>query len=356
MATKLLCPHQIPSELYHGNIEITTPAFPLYHLCTRHNSPGTNLVVRVTREQSLTIRTPRQTHTVWFLRLLALLDVIGLEFVDLALLLEIEDGDGRGSSSAKPVSVGREDQSVNLVACLERVEVFRLVQIPEHGGTIFAARCAKRAIGRDGDGVDVAGVTDVVGLNTAGSQFPNLDQLIPTCAHNDGILRVGGESDARDPIGMALIGDREFAVSQGVPQLDGSVSRARHNLSVVGGEGHGKDVVGVADKRSGGVASGELPQAQGLVPRGGQGIGTVRGNDTVGNDVRVAVERSLGVSVGSFVASQVPDDQTFVSRTRQQHVRVFQTGRQTSDPATVAFEGTTLNELLSHGVVRVREA
>lgn len=42
--------------------------------------------------------------------------------------------------------------------------------------------------------------------------------------------------------------------------------------------------------------------------------------------MRVAVQRSLRVSVGSFIAGQVPDDQTLVSRARQQHIRARKRG------------------------------
>jgi hypothetical protein len=64
---------------------------------------------------------------------------------------------------------------VDLVTGGERVEVLGLVQVPEHGGSVLTTGGAQGAIGRDGDGVDVSGVTDVVGLETAGSELPNLD-------------------------------------------------------------------------------------------------------------------------------------------------------------------------------------
>ena len=47
----------------------------------------------------------------------------------------------------------------------EGVEVFGLVEIPEHSGAVFAAGGAERSVGGDGHGVDVAGVADVVGLD-----------------------------------------------------------------------------------------------------------------------------------------------------------------------------------------------
>jgi hypothetical protein len=150
------------------------PASCHLNLCARHDTPSTDLVVGVSGEQGLAISGPRQADAVWLLRLLALLDVVGLEFVDLVLLLKVEDGDGGGGGSTEPVSVGGEDESVDLIAGLERVEVLGLVQVPEHGGTILATRSAQGSIGGDGDGVDVAGVADVVGLDAARCEFPNL--------------------------------------------------------------------------------------------------------------------------------------------------------------------------------------
>jgi hypothetical protein len=146
-------------------------------LSPRHNTPCANLVVGIARKQSLTIGTPGQTDTVWFLGFLALLNVIRLQLVNLALLLEIENGNGGSGGSAKPVSIGREDEGVDFVTGLEGVEVFRLVEIPQHRGTILATRGAERSIGRNGDGVDVASVADVVGLNAARSKFPDLSNV-----------------------------------------------------------------------------------------------------------------------------------------------------------------------------------
>lgn len=106
-----------------------------------------------------------------------------------------------------------------------------------------------------------------------------LDELVPAGGDNHGVLGVGGEADARHPLGVALVGDGVLAVAEGVPQLDGAVAGTRDDLAVVGGEGDGENVVGVADETAGGGAGGELPQAQGLVPRGGQSVGTVGGDN-----------------------------------------------------------------------------
>ena len=49
------------------------------------------------------------------------------------------------------------------------------VEVPEHGGAVFAARGAEGAVRGDGDCVDVASVADVVGLDAAGSELPDLE-------------------------------------------------------------------------------------------------------------------------------------------------------------------------------------
>jgi hypothetical protein len=107
----------------------------------------------------------------------------------------------------------------------------------------------------------------------------NLDELVPASRDDDGVLGVGGEADARDPVGVALVGDGVLAVTEGVPQLDGAVAGSGDDLAVVGREGDGQNIVGVADKAAGGLAGRELPQAESLVPGRGKSVGTVRGDD-----------------------------------------------------------------------------
>jgi hypothetical protein len=126
--------------------------------------------------------------------------------------------------------------------------------------------------------------------------FTYLDELVPTSGDNDGVLRVGREANARDPLGVALVGDGVLAVTEGVPELDGSVTRSGNDLAVVGGEGDGEDVVGVADEAAGGDTSGELPETEGLVPGRGEGVGAV-GRDNLCSNCQLS---SCG-----FLASQL---------------------------------------------------
>jgi hypothetical protein len=78
---------------------------------------------------------------------------------------------------------------------------------------------------------------------------------------------------------VTLLGDGELAVSQSVPQLDGAIAGSGNNLSVIGGEGNGENIVGVPNKSAGGGTGGELPKAESLVPGGRESVGTVGGDD-----------------------------------------------------------------------------
>lgn len=122
-------------------------------------------------------------------------------------------------------------------------------------------------------------------MSSTRGAITDLDELVPAAGDNDGVLGVGAEADARNPLGVALLGDGVLAVTEGVPELDSSVARAGDDLAVVGREADGEDVVGVANESSGGGARGELPQTQSLVPRGRQSVGAIGGDDLNPTDI-----------------------------------------------------------------------
>lgn len=173
-----------------------------------------------------------------------------------------------------------------------------------------------------------------------------LDDLVPTGGDNDGVLGVGAEANAADPLGVTVVGDVELALAEGVPELDGAVARARDDLAVVGGEGDREDVGGVANEAAGGGAGVEVPETQGLVPRGGEGELAVGRDDNVRDEVVVAVEDALGVAVVGVVARQLPDDDGAVTRGGEEEVGVLLRGGDGGDPALVAGEGALVDERL----------
>lgn len=176
-----------------------------------------------------------------------------------------------------------------------------------------------------------------------------LDDLVPAGRHNHGVLGVGAEADAADPVGVAVLLDGELAVTEGVPQLDGAVAAARHDLAVVRAEAHAEHIGAVADEAAGGLARVEIPETEGVVPRGRERELAVRRDDDVRHKVVVAVEDLLGVTVVDVIARELPDDDGVVARAGQQEVWVLRRRRDRGDPVSVARQASLVGERLSHG-------
>lgn len=66
---------------------------------------------------------------------------------------------------------------MDFISSVEGVKVLGFVKIPEHGNSVLATGSAEGTVRGDGDGVDVASVTDVVSLDAAGGEFPDLIML-----------------------------------------------------------------------------------------------------------------------------------------------------------------------------------
>jgi len=154
----------------------------------------------------------------------------------------------------------------------------------------------------------------MVSLEAARAELPDLNKLVPSRADNNGVLRIRAKSHARNPVLMSLLGDSELAVTKSVPELDCPIAGSGNNLSVIGREGDRENIIGVSNKSAGGSTGGELPETESLVPRSRESVGAVRGDDAVRNNVGVAVKGSFWVTVGSFVASQIPDNQRLIAR------------------------------------------
>jgi hypothetical protein len=63
---------------------------------------------------------------------------------------------------------------MNFITSIQGIKVFRFIKVPKHCSAIFTARCTKRAIGGDCNGVDVASVANMVSLDAARCKFPDL--------------------------------------------------------------------------------------------------------------------------------------------------------------------------------------
>jgi hypothetical protein len=173
---------------------------------------------------------------------------------------------------------------------LQGVEVLGLVQVPEHDNTVLTGGGTEGTIGGDGNSVDITVVTNKVGTELHLGKIPDLNNLVPTTGNDERVGRVGRETDTGDPFRVTIFGDVEFALTKGVPHLDALVTRTGNDLTVIGGERDGQDVVGVANETTGSVTSVQVPKTKGLIPRGGQSELTVGRDGNILNKVRVTNE------------------------------------------------------------------
>ena len=86
-------------------------------------------------------------------------------------------------------------------------------------------------------------------------------------------------------MGTLLYG--EFALTNGVPDLEVLVSATASNLSVVGGESDSKNVSCVADKSLDCLTLLQVPEAESAVPRTREYVSAVLGESEVAYEVRV---------------------------------------------------------------------
>lgn len=151
----------------------------------------------------------------------------------------------------------------------------------------------------------------MVGLQAAVAEVPDLDDLVPSGGHDDGVAGGGRETDSRHPVGVAVLSDGVLALSKGVPQLDASVARSGNDLTVVSGESDGEDVLGVRHEATGGLSGLEIPETESLVPGSGEGEHAIGRDNDVRDEVAVSGEGTDGAADGGLVGSvsvDVPDE------------------------------------------------
>lgn len=237
-------------------------------LDTATDRPDTDDVIGVPGEEGASIGAPSEGDAGWLGGLLGHGNFrVVTKFADDGLGFEIPDLDARVRGGAKPVSVGGEAEGVNDIIGFKRVQMLAFLEIPQHRHAVLTTGSAQRAVGRDGHGVQVTGVVNEGSSELAICQVPHFDHLVPTAGNNQRILGARGESDTGYPLGVALVHDGVLALTEGVPQLDSSIAGSRYDLTIVGGERHGKDILGVSYEATGGLASGEIPKTESMVPR-----------------------------------------------------------------------------------------
>jgi hypothetical protein len=301
--------------------------------------PNTDHLVGVTSKDGVGVSAPGNADAGRVLD--ASLEVRSLlgELSDAGLLLKIEDLDAVLGGSAEPVLGGVEDELINLAASLELVHALALLEVPDEDGALLASSSAEGALRRNTDGVEVASGTSEVELQLEVlTKAPDLDETIPAARNGDRGGRVGGEGNVRGPLGVTVVLKGELALTEGVPELDETITTAGHDLTVVSREGNSKNILGVANEATSADTVGEIPQTKGVIPAARESVVTIVGQLHVLNKVAVAVETTLSMSVFLGSAGQLPHHDSLVPRTRDEHVRALASGSQGSDCSIMSLD------------------
>jgi len=65
---------------------------------------------------------------------------------------------------------------------------------------------------------------------------------------------------------VTLVFDGVLALTEGVPETDGLITRSRDDLSVVSGEGNAQNILGVSNESLGGGSCVEVPETKSVIP------------------------------------------------------------------------------------------
>jgi len=194
-------------------------------------------------------------------------------------------------------------------------------------------------------------VSDEVVAEFAVGEGPDFDQAIPSTGDDEWHLNRGGEANTGDPFIMTVIVGSSgingvLAFTEGIPELDGLISRSGDDLTVVDGEGDTEYILGVTYETTCGLTGVDFPKTEGSIPTSGECELSIGGDDNVGYEVVVSTEGAVGVSVlvglnvfgvGGLVG-EVPHEDGLIAGGGEDDVGVFGGGGDGGDPVAVPFE------------------
>ena len=140
---------------------------------------------------------------------------------------------------------------------------------------------------------------------------------------------------------MSLFLDGVLALGKSIPEFDGFVTGARHDLPIVGGKGHAHDVLGVILKATSGLAGRQVPKTKGFVPGTRKREVAVRGEHHIGDEVTMTMQPLGWDSVVRVIPGELPDDERLVPGGRQDHLGKLGIGGDLGDPTVVSGQGPT---------------
>mmetsp|Transcript_11618 Transcript_11618/g.20915 ORF Transcript_11618/g.20915 Transcript_11618/m.20915 type:complete len:242 (-) Transcript_11618:39-764(-) len=236
------------------------------------------------------------------------------------------------------------------VAGIEVVKARTLGEVPKDGNTLLTTRSAERSIGGDGDSVNVTSVASKVEKLLGLIEAPNLDHVVPTTRDND-VVGGGGEANAAHPVRVTSLSLTEggLALTEGVPDLKGLITGTRDDLTVVGRESNGKNILGVVNEAASGLAGLQVPKTKSAIPRSGKAEHAIGRADNVLNEVAVAMEGPLGNGVVLIALLNLPNHDALIAGSRQDGLAGgILGGRDGGNPTSVARKGSPKRKSFSH--------
>jgi hypothetical protein len=128
---------------------------------------------------------------------------------------------------------------------------------------------------------------------------------------------VSGATGPRIPFGVTFLLDIKLAFAESIPQLDGAVTAATDDLSVISGEGNGEDIRSVANKAAGSKTSVKVPETKSVVPGRGQSELAVGRYHNVGYEMVVTTKDFLRTPVLRFVLCELPNNNCLICQSFQ---------------------------------------
>jgi len=162
--------------------------------------------------------------------------------------LDVPNLDALLSSNNNPVSLGGKQDNVDGAINFSLGEELAVNEIPHNDLTVLASGGEVGSLGWHGERVNLCLVANEGILKSHGCVVPNLDCLIPRSRNDEGSLGILEELNCGNPVSVSALLNGEFALTNGVPDLEVLVSATAGNLSVVGGESNSENISRVADE------------------------------------------------------------------------------------------------------------
>jgi len=144
-----------------------------------------------------------------------------------------------------------------------------------------------------------------------------------------------------------------LALSEGVPKLDGLITRSTDNLTVVNTECNRKNILRVSNETTSGASRVDLPKTKGSIPTSRKGKLSITGDDDVTDEMGMSPQGTLGVTVGIVLAGvgvgETPDQDGLITGCGEDEVGVLGGGGDGCDPVAVATEGSSKAKSFGHG-------